>query len=75
MAVRYYGLWSATRRADLDHARDLLPAVPAAAPTTPPAIPTPTAAASLAPQPVCPRCRAGTLRVIAILRPARKVPP
>ncbi len=56
MKVRYDGLWSARRRADLDHARDLLPAVPAAAaPTTPPATPTPTAAASLAPQPVCPR--------------------
>ncbi len=76
MKVRYYGLWSARRRADLDHARDLLPAVPAAAaPTTPPATPTPTAAASLAPQPVCPRCRTGTLRVIEILRPERKVPP
>ena len=75
MKVRYYGLWSATRRADLDHARDLLPAVPAAAPTTPPATPTPTATASLAPQPVCPLCRTGTLRVIAILRPERKVPP
>ncbi len=76
MKVRYDGLWSARRRADLDHARDRLPAArAAAAPTPPPATPTPTAAASLAPQPVCPLCRTGTLRVIEILRPERKVPP
>ena len=76
MKVRYYGLWSATRRADLDHARDLLPAATATtAPTALPATPTTTAGAGPAPQPICPLCHAGTLTVIAILRPQRKVPP
>ncbi len=74
--VRYYGLWSATRRADLDHARTLLaaahatadasPATPTTTPTTTPGAPAPI---------VCPLCRAGTLTLIAILRPQRKVPP
>ena len=74
--VRYYGLWSATRRADLDHARDLLQAAHAtASPIEPPATPTPTTAAGSPPQPVCPLCHTGTLTVIAILRPLRKVPP
>ena len=69
--VRYYGLWSATRRADLNHAHTLLDAAHATA----------TAAESPAttlgaPAPiVCPLCHAGTLTVIAILRPERKVPP
>ena len=74
MKVRYYGLWSATRRGDLDHARDLLPA--ARATTAPAALPAPpTADAGPAPPPICPRCHVGTLTVIAILRPARTVPP
>ena len=74
--VRYYGLWSATRRADLDHARTLLdaahatadasPATPTTTPTTTPGAPAPI---------VCPLCRTGTLTLIAILRPQRKVPP
>ena len=76
MKVRYYGLWSATRRADLDHARDLLLAASATASPTPrPAQPTTTVGAGPAPQPICPLCRTGTLIVIAILRPLRKVPP
>lgn len=70
--VRYYGLWSATRRADLDHARTLLDAPRATAdqssakPTTTPGTPAPI---------VCPLCHAGTLTLIVVLRPARKVPP
>ncbi|MGQ0736345.1 MAG: IS91 family transposase [Acidobacteriota bacterium] len=76
MKVRYYGLWSTTRRADLDHARDRLPAARATtAPTDVPATPTTTACAGPAPQPICPLCHVGTLTVIAILRPERKVPP
>jgi hypothetical protein len=72
MKVRYYGLWSATRRADLDHARTLLDAAHATAAGAP-ATPTTTLGA---PAPiVCPLCHAGTLTVIAILRPLRKVPP
>jgi hypothetical protein len=74
--VRYYGLWSATRRADLDHARTLLEVERATAtPARPPAplITTPIAT-PVAPL-VCPLCHAGTLTVIAILRPDRKVPP
>jgi len=74
--VRYYGLWSATRRADLDHARTLLetervpavPAPPSAPPTTTPGAP-PTAL------PVCPLCHLGTLTLVAILRPHWKGPP
>ena len=73
--VRYYGLWSATRRADLDHARALLHAARAtASPHEAPATPTPTLGVPAAPL-VCPLCHEGTLTVIAILRPARKVPP
>jgi hypothetical protein len=73
--VRYYGLWSATRRADLDHARTLLDAAHAAATAdgAPPATPTTTLGA---PAPIiCPLCHAGTLMLIAVLRPERKVPP
>jgi len=75
--VRYYGLWSATRRADLDHARALLHAARAtASPHEAPATPTPTPTLGVPAAPlVCPLCHEGTLTVIAILRPARKVPP
>jgi hypothetical protein len=76
MKVRYYGLWSATRRSDLDHARDLLQAARStASPTALPPTPTTTAGADPAPQPICPLCHVGTLTVIATLRPLRKVPP
>jgi hypothetical protein len=72
--VRYYGLWSATRRADLEHARTLLDeahttATADAAPATPPTAP-------IVPAPiVCPLCHTGTLTLVAILRPQPKVPP
>ena len=76
MKVRYYGLWSATRRADLDHARGLLPAARATtAPIEVPATSTTTTVGGPAPPLICPLCHAGTLTVIAILRPERKVPP
>jgi len=68
--VRYYGLWSATRRSDLDHARDVLQAGRGT--------PSPAASASSPPSdvpPPCPLCHAGTLTLIAVLRPQRKVPP
>ena len=74
--VRYYGLWSATRRADLDHARTLLTENRASgSAVSPPVTPTPPAAPPLAAALVCPLCRLGTLTLVAILRPARKVPP
>ena len=81
MKVRYYGLWSATRRADLDHARDRLQAARAtAAPIEVPVTPTTTTTTTTtsggpAPPLICPLCHAGTLTVMAILRPERKVPP
>ena len=76
MKVRYYGLWSATRRKDLDLARTLLeaeraPAVPAHSPAPPPTTPVAPPTAAL----VCPLCYTGTLTLVAILRPHRKVPP
>jgi len=76
MKVRYYGLWSATRRADLDRARTLLTAarVPVAA-AQPPTTPTTTPVARPDATLVCPLCRIGTLTLVAILRPDRKVPP
>jgi hypothetical protein len=74
--VRYYGLWSATRRKDLDHAHTLLEAERApASPAQPPASPRTTPGAPPAAVPVCPLCHIGTLTLIAILRPERKVPP
>jgi predicted RNA-binding Zn-ribbon protein involved in translation (DUF1610 family) len=74
MKVRYYGLWSATRRADLDHARTLLAAAPVTA-AQPPAPPTATPVALPAAALACPLCHTGTLTLVAILRPHRKVPP
>ncbi|MBM4195048.1 MAG: IS91 family transposase [Gemmatimonadetes bacterium] len=72
--VRYYGLWSATRRADREHARTLLDRARAATTTATAVSATPTASSAVAP--VCPLCHAGTLTVIALLRPLpRKVPP
>jgi hypothetical protein len=71
--VRYYGLWSRTRRPDLDHARRLLDAVRAAPPpvtshpTPPPPPPPPDS-------PACPLCHAGTLTLIAVLRRQRAPP-
>ena len=74
--VRYYGLWSATRRKDLALARTLLEATQApAAPAEPPASPTTTPVTPPTTLPVCPLCHLGTLTLVAILRPARKVPP
>jgi hypothetical protein len=73
--VRYYGLWSATRRADLDHARTLLAPERAPAPLAQASAPSTTPGAPPAAVPVCPLCHIGTLTLIAILRPQRKVPP
>jgi hypothetical protein len=72
--VRYYGLWSAARRADLARARDLLrvptditPVAPAPSESTPtPRIPDP---------PRCPHCQQGHLILIAVLRPWWRGPP
>jgi len=67
--VRYFGLWSRTRRNDLHHARELLDTAcaPAATPPVPP-IPRPTAHC-------CPLCHAGTLTMIAVVRRQPLVPP
>jgi hypothetical protein len=72
--VRYYGLWSPTRRSDLEAARRLLqpslaPAPPIVLPATPMPTPTPVAL------PPCPLCHTGTLILVAVLRPPRRVPP
>ena len=73
--VRYYGIWSSARRADLDQARALLGGAP---------IPVTTADRPVAPVPdpvilptpaTCPQCRVGHLIVIEVLRSQRKVPP
>jgi hypothetical protein len=72
--VRYYGLWSATRRKDLALARTLLAAPGSAAPPSAPATTT-TLVAPPAAALVCPLCHTGTLTLVAILRPHRKVPP
>ena len=73
--VRYYGLWSVTRRADLDHARALLQVARAASPIDPPGTPTTIAGEEPPAQPVCPLCHTGTLTVLVVLSPLRKVPP
>ncbi len=70
--VRYYGLWSATLRADRTRAQALLTvrtavAVPTVLESARPA--------SLGDLPRCPHCRVGTLIVIAVLRPAWSRPP
>lgn len=78
--VRYYGLWSASRRADLAHARDLLTALSRLAPALQPASePAPASASVPSPPPPdlprCPHCREGTLILIAVLRPWWRGPP
>lgn len=70
--VRYDGLWSPTRRSDLEHARHLLQASLA---TSSPAVPSATPTSTPVALPVCPLCHAGTLIFVAVLRPQRKVPP
>jgi hypothetical protein len=73
--VRYYGLWSATRRSDLDLARTLLEAERALAPLAQPSASTTTPGARPTTLLVCPLGHLGTLTLVAILRPQRKVPP
>jgi hypothetical protein len=69
--VRYFGLWSRTRRRDLDHAQQLL----TASDTTPPPVTPSAPAGPLLVAPSCPLCHAGTLVVIAVLRRQPQVPP
>jgi predicted RNA-binding Zn-ribbon protein involved in translation (DUF1610 family) len=69
--VRYYGLWSRTRRSDLEHARQLLEAGQSTSSSAAPSMST----ASPVALPLCPLCRTGTLTLIAVLRPERRVPP
>jgi hypothetical protein len=72
--VRYYGLWSAARRADRTHAQALLSAAALTAPTEP----TTSGALSASPFPTlppCPHCQHGHLILIAVVRPQRKLPP
>ena len=72
--VRYYGLWSAARRADRTHARDLLGALALPAPATVTTSVAPSPSPSPTPPP-CPYCAHGHLILIAVIRPQRKVPP
>jgi len=72
--VRYYGLWSAKRRADRTKARALLSATAIAAPEAPAT----SVAASTSPSPPpprCPHCQHGHLILIATLPRQRTVPP
>jgi Putative transposase/Transposase zinc-binding domain len=72
--VRYYGLWSATHRADRTKARALL----SVATIAPPAEPPTAEAASSSPSPSptrCPHCQQGLLILITTLPRQRKVPP
>lgn len=69
--VRYYGLWSPSRRQQLDLARALLDEslpLPSTDPPSPPEAPTPP------PPPRCPLCGFGALVVIDVLRPQRGPP-
>jgi predicted RNA-binding Zn-ribbon protein involved in translation (DUF1610 family) len=69
--VRSFGLWSHTRRRDLDHAHNLLArSCPTPQPTTPSA-----SSGLLASDLSCPLCHAGTLVVIAVLRRQPQLPP
>ena len=70
--VRYYGLWSPTRRSDLERARQLLH--PSPAPSSPPVSPATPTPPSIA-RPSCPLCHAGTLILIGVLRPWWRGPP
>ena len=69
--VRYFGLWSPTRRRDLDRAHQVLDLSRA---TPPPVTPSPSSG-PLPVVPACPLCHAGTLVVIAVLRRQPQVPP
>jgi hypothetical protein len=68
--VRYYGLWSASRRADLLRARHRLSALALSAPAPQPEAPPP-----LPDLPRCPHCREGTLILITVLPPWWRRPP
>ena len=71
--VRYYGLWSPSRRHQLDLARALLDQSLPLASTDPPSPPdAPTAPAPSLP--LCPLCGVGALVVIGVLRPQRGPP-
>jgi hypothetical protein len=71
--VRYYGLWSPSRRHQLDLARSLLDVSLPLASTDPPSPPdAPTAPAPSLP--LCPLCGFGALVVIGVLRPQRGPP-
>jgi hypothetical protein len=69
--VRYVGLWSRTRRTDLDRAHHVLDVIPPRAPVTTPH-PVPTAREV---DPSCPLCHKGTLILIAVLRRHATRPP
>jgi len=70
--VRYYGLWSPTRRSDLEAARRLLqPSLAPSSPMASPPTPTPTPVTL----PPCPRCHTGTLTLIRVLQPTWRAPP
>lgn len=72
--VRYDGLWSASRRKDLAHARDLLSAPSLIASAPPPASePAPSAPPPNLPR--CPHCQQGHVILIAVLQRWWRGPP
>ncbi len=73
--VRYYGLWSPTCRAQLEHARTLLSAPSPTASTEPATTTRPTSPASPPLPAQCPHCRVGTLILVEVLRPQRSRAP
>ena len=72
--VRYYGIWSSARRADLDHARVLLSGASLPVTADGPVAPVPDPGIPPVPVPG-PHCRVGHVIVTQVLRPHRKVPP
>ena len=76
--VRYYGVYSPSRKADLQHVRDLLASTPTPTAPPPPTISSAESTADgstdLSPSQRCPVCRIGRLRVIETL-PRNRRPP
>lgn len=72
--VRYYGLWSATRRADRTKARAISSATAVTAPEEP-ATSVASSTSPTSPPARCPHCQQGHLIRIATLPRQRKVPP
>lgn len=76
MKVRYYGLWSPTCRAQLEHVHTLLTAALGCTPDDPASLTGTAVTVICSPRARrCPHCQGGTLVVVAILRPHRSRSP